>query len=158
MIKLIEVEVDEDQRGILRIDFSYLEELGHITHRDYKWRLIDPAQEGEAIAFLAADPNKLPQVVDAKSWRYWLPKFQIEYPIPCYAYPPAKQGLDAEEWAELYTLRAESKGPDGYPTWKDAAVSEKVSNGELRALLRRVLKEAICPSDLESDLREVVGD
>lgn len=49
MKKLIEVEIDEDQRGILRIDFSYLEELGHITHRDYKWRLIDPAQEGEAV-------------------------------------------------------------------------------------------------------------
>jgi hypothetical protein len=34
--------------------------------------------------------------------------------------------MDAEDWAELYRLREEVKGPDGYATWKDAAVAERI--------------------------------
>ena len=29
-------------------------------------------------------------------------------------------------WAEIWRLRAEVAGPDGYATWKDAAVSERL--------------------------------
>lgn len=34
--------------------------------------------------------------------------------------------LNAEEWSELYRLREEVKGPDGYATWQDAALAERV--------------------------------
>jgi len=34
--------------------------------------------------------------------------------------------FDAELWAELYTLRAAVKGPDGYTSWQDAAVDERM--------------------------------
>lgn len=39
--------------------------------------------------------------------------------------------LDTEEdparlWAEIHLLRAAVQGPDGYATWKDAAVVERV--------------------------------
>lgn len=30
-------------------------------------------------------------------------------------------------WAEIHRLRAELKGPDGFETWKDAAVSERLA-------------------------------
>lgn len=33
----------------------------------------------------------------------------------------------AELYAELYRLRAEIKGPDGFATWKDAAIAERMS-------------------------------
>jgi len=32
----------------------------------------------------------------------------------------------ARLWAEIHRLRAEVAGPQGYATWKDAAVSERV--------------------------------
>ena len=31
----------------------------------------------------------------------------------------------ARLWAEIHTLREAIKGPDGYDTWQDAAVSER---------------------------------
>lgn len=47
--------------------------------------------------------------------------------------------LDSEEnparlWAEIHRLRAEVAGPQGYATWKDAAVAERVRrvNAEAR--------------------------
>lgn len=33
--------------------------------------------------------------------------------------------MDADDWAELHRLRAEAKGPDGYATWKEAALAER---------------------------------
>jgi hypothetical protein len=33
----------------------------------------------------------------------------------------------AEVWAEVYRLRAEVQGPDGYATWKDAAIAERTA-------------------------------
>ena len=43
----------------------------------------------------------------------------------------AAEMLDTEEdparlWAEIHLLRAAVQGPDGYATWKDAAVAERV--------------------------------
>lgn len=43
---------------------------------------------------------------------------------PLYAAPPDLT-LNAELYAELYRLREEVKGPDGFQTWKDAAVFER---------------------------------
>lgn len=34
--------------------------------------------------------------------------------------------MDATHWAELHRLREEVKGPDGFATWKDAAVAERL--------------------------------
>lgn len=46
--------------------------------------------------------------------------------IPAYNTPQEPEvKADAEIYAELYRLRAEIKGPDGFDTWKDAAISEK---------------------------------
>lgn len=35
----------------------------------------------------------------------------------------------AELWAEIYRLRADAKGPDGYATWKEAAIAERLRAG-----------------------------
>jgi len=45
--------------------------------------------------------------------------------------PTIEQLLDSEEdagllWAEIHRLRAAVQGPDGYATWQDAAVAERV--------------------------------
>lgn len=46
--------------------------------------------------------------------------------IPAYNTPQDPEvTADVEIYAELYRLRAEIKGPDGFDTWKDAAISEK---------------------------------
>jgi hypothetical protein len=39
---------------------------------------------------------------------------------------PDKEKFDAELWAELYTLREAVKGPQGYTSWQDAAVDERM--------------------------------
>lgn len=38
---------------------------------------------------------------------------------------------DADIYAELYRLRSEIKGPDGFDTWRDAAIAEKKARVEL---------------------------
>lgn len=43
-----------------------------------------------------------------------------------YTVPPAPVSLPDEIYAELYQLREEVKGPDGFNTWRDAATAEKV--------------------------------
>lgn len=49
---------------------------------------------------------------------------------------------DAETWAELYRLREEVKGPDGFATWKDAAVSERLRAAVLKDSLQAFIKYA----------------
>ncbi len=39
-------------------------------------------------------------------------------------------------WEEIHTLRADIKGPDGFSTWKEAAVAEKVKQVKLEKELR----------------------
>lgn len=46
--------------------------------------------------------------------------------IDVYAAPPATVSVPDEIYAELYQLREEVKGPDGFNTWRDAATAEKV--------------------------------
>ena len=52
----------------------------------------------------------------------------------------AKDGY-AELWAECYTLRCEIKGPDGFETWKDAAVHERREMFKVKAEAKRLTKE-----------------
>ncbi len=52
----------------------------------------------------------------------------------------AKDGY-AELWAECYTLRCEIKGPDGFETWKDAAVHERREMVKVKAEAKRLTKE-----------------
>lgn len=33
-------------------------------------------------------------------------------------------------WAEIWRLRAELEGPNGYATWKDAAIAERIKRVE----------------------------
>lgn len=46
--------------------------------------------------------------------------------FPLYTAPPAPVSVPDEIYAELYQLREEVKGPDGFNTWRDAATAEKV--------------------------------
>jgi hypothetical protein len=49
----------------------------------------------------------------------------------------AREPMDAEHWAELYRIREEVKGPDGFATWKDAAIAERLrTTGAIEALRR----------------------
>jgi len=48
--------------------------------------------------------------------------------------------LDSEEdparlWAEIHTLRAAAKGPDGYATWQQAATAERVRRVKAEACI-----------------------
>lgn len=54
--------------------------------------------------------------------------------------------LDSAAWAELHTLRVSVQGPDGFATWRDAAVDERVRRvkaeheiAALKAALQAVL-------------------
>lgn len=47
-------------------------------------------------------------------------------PSPAIEAKPDSQKFDAELWAELYTLREAVKGPEGYTSWQDAAVDERM--------------------------------
>jgi len=44
-----------------------------------------------------------------------------------------------ELWAEIWRLREELKGPDGFETWKDAAIAERLKLVEVRRELRKVM-------------------
>jgi hypothetical protein len=46
--------------------------------------------------------------------------------------------LSVDDWAELHRLREEIKGPEGYATWKDAAVDEKVKRIKLEKIMEGV--------------------
>jgi len=57
---------------------------------------------------------------------------------------PADQGeMGSESWAELYRLREEVKGPDGYVAWKDAAVAERLRRVSAVAEFKN-LHRALC--------------
>jgi hypothetical protein len=50
-------------------------------------------------------------------------------------------------WAEIHKLRAEAKGPDGFDTWRDAAIHQRVraskAEEELKAVGVRVNRGAL---------------
>lgn len=54
-------------------------------------------------------------------------------------------------WAEIHKLREEIKGPDGYQTWKDAAVDERIK----RVKAEKELKAETEKSSDELDLRDI---
>lgn len=61
--------------------------------------------------------------------------------------PP--EGMDVDEWAELYRLREDAKGPDGFGTWKDAAVAERVRRVEAERKLEAALATPSAPVGVE---------
>jgi hypothetical protein len=63
--------------------------------------------------------------------------------------------MDAEAWAELYRLREEVQGPNGFATWKEAAVHER----NLRQR-ERLAREALAapPAAQVDQLREALRD
>lgn len=62
--------------------------------------------------------------------------------------PTERETLDPNEdnpyvlWREIHRLRAALRGPDGFATWKDAAVSERVR----RVKAERELRAALTPA------------
>ncbi|GEM_PF-5536378 len=59
--------------------------------------------------------------------------------IPQYILTEAQERTaTAGVYAELYRLRAELKGPDGFDTWKDAAIAERKNRVELEKQAQRV--------------------
>lgn len=50
---------------------------------------------------------------------------------------------EVDMWAEIYRLREAVKGPDGFDSWQDAAVAERIR----RARAERVLKKIITVYD-----------
>lgn len=59
--------------------------------------------------------------------------------VPMYANQQTQGVADSEVYAELYRLRSESKGPDGFETWKDAAIAERKARVELEKSAPRVV-------------------
>ena len=47
----------------------------------------------------------------------------------------------AQLWAECHTLRCEIKGPDGFETWKDAAVYERIERVKAKAEIKLLTAE-----------------
>lgn len=62
----------------------------------------------------------------------------------------AGEAMDAEHWAELHRLRQEVKGPDGYATWRDAAVDERLKRVATEKLLTE--KCGTCGVIIKADL------
>jgi Lar family restriction alleviation protein len=54
---------------------------------------------------------------------------------------PNENSTAAELWAEIYRLRAAVQGPDGFATWQDAAVSERVRAQSLQSRLESLTAE-----------------
>lgn len=51
--------------------------------------------------------------------------------------------MEAEAWAELHTLRLAVQGPDGFATWQDAAVAERVRRVKAEAAIAALRKDAL---------------
>jgi len=73
--------------------------------------------------------------------------------------------MTPEDYAELIRLREEIKGPDGFATWKDAAVSERQRRVKLETQLDSLLskQETLIEylkgaNDIIDKLRKVVSD
>lgn len=62
-------------------------------------------------------------------------------------------------WAEIHRLREALKGPDGFASWQDAAINERVRRVEAeRGIREAVLAEReacakVCASYMEGDYR-----
>lgn len=68
--------------------------------------------------------------------------------------------MNPDSWAELFRLREEVKGPEGFATWKDAAISEKVKRieqaAEIEALKAQLAGKWIAVSERLPDLTPVL--
>lgn len=81
---------------------------------------------------------------------YYLPNsFQLDTDLEPSDLPEILEPLDSNEdnpvrlWAEIWKLRSETKGPDDYETWRDAAIDEKMkrvkAEQKLQALRDKLL-------------------
>jgi len=67
--------------------------------------------------------------------------------------------LSAEVWAELHRLRHEIQGPDGFATWKDAAIAERIKRVAVeKRLAAPPTDERILSIALDVALAENVDD
>ena len=97
----------------------------HFTVKDlalmkYALAALTASMEQEPVAYMVGGYNLL-HYQDPRVDEY------LDRATPLYAAPQLPQPVeaDSEIYAELYRLRAEVKGPEGFDTWKDAAISEK---------------------------------
>ena len=60
--------------------------------------------------------------------------------------------LDSEAWAELHTLRIDIQGPDGFTTWKEAAVDERVLRVKAEREIAALKAELSRPESTEVSL------
>ncbi len=108
-------------------------------------------------------PDELHALADALEPMAQAPRF-VGRDIPAFcaylrACADAKPltAMDVDDWAEMHRLRAEVKGPDGYATWKDAAVAERVR----RVKAERQLSErqsASEPTEVQIKARDALLD
>lgn len=98
---------------------------------EMKWRDLALQFDGhrmQAFCFLKQILNQLPETEFPEARQ-----FLKEPPLPGEEIlrqrlaDMVNAGLNAEEYAELYRLREEVKGPDGFATWKDAAIAERMA-------------------------------
>lgn len=61
----------------------------------------------------------------------------------------------AELWAYIAHLEAMTKGPDGYPTWRDAAIAERVTRVNMVSVLNTAV---IGLGDIADPVRGMVRD
>lgn len=54
-------------------------------------------------------------------------------------YRHAQQEPDVDVYTELYQLREDVKGPDGFDTWREAAIAERKARVELEKEFQRVV-------------------
>lgn len=72
------------------------------------------------------------------------------------AQPVEVQPMDAEHWKELYALREAVKGPEGFATWQDAAVAERVRRVKLEAKVKEAQRAPLTATEVNR-LRQLVN-
>ena len=56
-------------------------------------------------------------------------------------------------WAEIWKLRNEAKGPDGFDTWRDAAIDEKMKRKLEEVRTKKVMQEL---AELKQRIRDLL--
>jgi hypothetical protein len=100
--------------------------IGGVMH--YRIGLLLP-KLNEALASLASPPPAQPAPANENDW------------------------TEVDLWAEIHRLRAAVQGPDGYATWQDAAVDERIKRVKAERTLRDRAHPAREPRDPPECLR-----
>jgi hypothetical protein len=64
----------------------------------------------------------------------------------------------ARLWAEIHALRAAVQGPEGFATWQDSAVAERVRRVKMQTALRTLYDEAEGYIPLDDQCMQLVRD